>query len=331
MKKILFLFICANIAIHAQPEYSKIASMPGAFSRMGFGARGIGMGNALSAIPTGNIVSYYNPALSAFQEGNMVQTSYSVLSLDRSLNFINFTRKFDFYSRRDSSAERKPISSAGISVGIINSGVDDIQERDNQGYKSGDIAVSENQFFVAVSSRFSRKLAIGLSVKFYYFSLYKEESSTTLGLDLGALYSFSDYLHLSVMFSDLNAKYKWDTADLYEEKGNSVQNKFPTSKKIGLSYIFKEPSIVLAAEFESSNAESNYLRFGAEYRILDELTLRGGLDRLDIKNSDIPVRPSAGFSIYKFFGSILVGVDYAFAVEPYSINNQHIVGVNLKF
>ncbi|HEX3073023.1 MAG TPA: hypothetical protein VHP30_05375 [Ignavibacteriales bacterium] len=147
MKKILFLFICANIAIHAQPEYSKIASMPGAFSRMGFGARGIGMGNALSAIPTGNIVSYYNPALSAFQEGNMVQTSYSVLSLDRSLNFINFTRKFDFYSRRDSSAERKPISSAGISVGIINSGVDDIQERDNQGYKSGDIAVSENQFF----------------------------------------------------------------------------------------------------------------------------------------------------------------------------------------
>lgn len=298
---------------------------------MGFGARGIGMGNALSAVPKGNIVSYYNPALSAFQEGNMVQTSYSVLSLDRSLNFINFTKRFDLYSRRDSSAQRKPVSSTGFSLGIINSSVDNFAERDNQGNKTGDLNPSENQFFFAVSSRFSPKLAIGLSVKFYYFSLYEDENSSALGLDIGALYSFTDNLHLSVMFSDLNARYKWDTSDLYEEKGNSVQNNFPTTKKIGVSYIFNDPSIILAAEFESSNAETNYLRFGAEYRIIEELTLRGGIDRFDIKNSDIPVRPAAGFSVYKLFGTILIGIDYAFAVEPYSINNQHIVGVNLKF
>ena len=90
---------------------------------MGFGARGIGMGNAMSSVTTGNLVSYYNPALSPFQENNSFQTGYSFLSLDRSLNFLSFTRKFDFYSAKDTSADRKPSRTAGISAGIINSGV----------------------------------------------------------------------------------------------------------------------------------------------------------------------------------------------------------------
>ncbi len=331
MKKISFLFfISIAAAVYAQPEYSKIASMPGAFSRMGFGARGIGMGNALSAVPTGNIVSYYNPALAAFQDGNLAQASYSVLSLDRSLNFINFTKRFDIYSRRDTSI-KTPVSATGFSIGIINSGVDKIDERDNQGNKTGDLSVSDNQFFAGVSSRFSSKLAIGLAVKFYYFSLYEDINASALGFDIGALYSFSEHVHLSLMFSDLNAKYKWDTSNLYGENGNNTTNSFPTVKKIGISYIFNDPSLILAAEFESSNAETNYLRFGAEYKIIDALTLRGGLDRLDVANSDIPARPSAGFSLYQKFGTVLLGVDYAFAVEPYSINNQHIVGINCKF
>lgn len=64
------------------------------------------MGNAMSSVTTGNLVSYYNPALSPFQQNNFAQVGYSFLSLDRSLNFINFTRKFDFYSVKDTSSNK---------------------------------------------------------------------------------------------------------------------------------------------------------------------------------------------------------------------------------
>lgn len=100
--------------------------MAGSFSRMGFGARGMGMGNAMAAVIDGNLVSYYNPALSAFQNDNYFQTSYSFLSLDRALNFLNFTKKFEF-------GKSKKKRTAGISIGIINAGVSGIKGTDNQG------------------------------------------------------------------------------------------------------------------------------------------------------------------------------------------------------
>ncbi|MFH1195318.1 MAG: hypothetical protein V1720_06375, partial [bacterium] len=95
MKKFIFILLVVSVSsVLAQPEFSNISGMPGAFSRMGFGARGIGMGNALSAVIDGNLVAYYNPAVGAFQQGNSFQTSYSFLSLDRSLNYLSFTKKF---------------------------------------------------------------------------------------------------------------------------------------------------------------------------------------------------------------------------------------------
>ena len=131
--KILLLLLSLPFLIEAQPKFSKISSLPGAFSRMGFGARGIGMGNSMSSIIEGNLVSYYNPALIVYQENNSFQTSYSFLSLDRSLNFLNFTRRFEFYSAKDSLIENpKPRATAGVSVGIINAGVSKIDGRDNQ-------------------------------------------------------------------------------------------------------------------------------------------------------------------------------------------------------
>ena len=64
------------LSVYGQAKTSKISGMPGAFSRMGFGARGAGMGNSLSAVTDGNLVSYYNPAVIPFQEGNSFQSAY---------------------------------------------------------------------------------------------------------------------------------------------------------------------------------------------------------------------------------------------------------------
>lgn len=331
MKKFLAIILITLSVANAQPEFSAISSLPGSFSRMGFGARGIGMGNSLSAVKEGNLVAYYNPALASFQEGNSFQTSYSILSLDRSLNFLNYTRKFEFGKIETEDGNTRARSVAGVSVGIINSGVSNIDARDAQGISTGTLSTSENQFFIAVSNKFSEKLALGIAFKFYYYKLYEEFTSTGLGFDIGALYSFNEQLTFSFVMRDINSKYSWDSGKIYGQSGRQSKDKFPLLTKIGASYKFTDPKLVVAVEFENTNASAKYLRGGIEYNIYSDLYLRTGIDRLNISNTDVPVKPSFGFSYFYMLNSYRLGIDYAFVIEPYSSSDQHIIGISVNF
>ncbi len=328
MKKVfIIVFALTFQVIFAQPKFSSINSLPGAFSRMGFGARGIGMGNAMSAVTEGNLVSYYNPAVIIYQKDNLVQTSYSFLSLDRSLNFLNFTRKFDLHSSKDPSRK----SSAGISVGIINSGVGKIEERDGNDTKTGDLSTSENQFFIGIAKSISDKFSIGVEVKFYYYKLYQGITASAFGLDFGALYKINDQFNVSFVISDINSKYKWDSSPLYGLDGTSPTDNFPNLRKFGVSYSNKELGLLASLELENSNAQSNILRAGLEYNVFDKVYFRGGIDQFNLSNSDQPPKPALGFSFIQNFGSIDFGVDYAFMIEQYSPQDRHIVGINVIF
>ena len=333
MKKFLIIsFLVFNIVLFAQPEFSEMAVKPGAFSRIGFGARGIGMGNAMSSITEGELVSYYNPAVTPFQQNNSFQAGYTFLTFDRSLNYFNYTRRFDFYSSKDTVLEnRKPRTTAGLSIGVINAGVRNIDGRDNNGLPTGELSTSENQFFIGLANKFSEKLSIGLAVKFYYYSLYEEINTTGLGFDVGALYRINENFNASLVFSDINSKYKWDTAPVYERDGVITEDKFPNLRKIGVSYRNKELGLLSAIEFENSSAETNILRAGVEYNIYEQFFIRGGVDQFNLSNTDWPIKPSLGFSFLKPFGNLVVGVDYAFQIEQYSSADRHILGVNFNF
>jgi len=316
----------------AQPKFTELAVKPGAFSRIGFGARGIGMGNAVSSITEGELVSYYNPAITPFQENNSFQAGYSFLSLDRSLNFLSYTRRFDFYSSKDTISEnRKPRTTAGLSIGVISSGVGKIDGRDNNGLPTGELSTSENQFFMGLAARVSERFSLGVSVKFYYYKLYEEISSTGLGFDIGALYRVNENFNLALVIADINSKYKWDTSPIYEQEGIISEDKFPNLRKVGVSYRNKEIGILGAIEFENSNAKSNILRAGVEYNIYDQFYIRGGIDQFNVSNTDWPVKPSLGFSFFQPFGNFVVGVDYAFQIEQYSSADRHILSVNFNF
>ena len=316
----------------AQPKFTELAVKPGAFSRIGFGARGIGMGNAVSSITEGELVSYYNPAITPFQDNNSFQAGYSFLSLDRSLNFLSYTRRFDFYSSKDTVTEnRKPRTTAGLSIGVINSGVGKIDGRDNNGLPTGELSTSENQFFMGLAARVSEKFSLGVSVKFYYYKLYEEISSTGLGFDIGALYRVNDNFNVALVIADINSKYKWDTSPIYEQEGIISEDKFPNLRKIGVSYGNKKIGILGAIEFENSDVKSNILRAGVEYNIYDQFYIRGGIDQFNVSNTDWPVKPSLGFSFFQPFGNFVVGVDYAFQIEQYSSADRHILSVNFNF
>ena len=325
MKKVvLFLFLVFTICVQAQPKFSEIASMPGAFSRMGFGARGIGMGNALTAVTEGNLVSYYNPAVSVFQEGNSFQTAYTFLSLDRSLNFLSFTRRFDLGGKKDRAA--------GISAGIINSGVGKIDGRDNQGLQTGELSTSENQFFVAFGKRFSDKLAVGIEAKFYYYKLYEDITSSGVGVDIGLLYKINDQWNVGAVVSDINSEYKWDTSNLYgTDGGTTSSNKFPVLKKIGVSYFNTDLGLLTSLEFENSNGKTNIIRAGAEYNLYENLFIRAGVDQFNLSNFDFLPKPAVGFSYARSFDGLKIGIDYAFMIEQYSPQDRHVVGINVVF
>ncbi len=326
----IIIFMSANLI--AQPEFSSISSKVGAFSRMGFGARGMGMGNAMSAVIDGNLVSYYNPALNSFQKGNSFQSTYSFLSLDRSLNFVNFTKSFPMGRKQnDDGTFTKPRSVAGVSFGIINAGVGDIIEYDNSGNQTGETSTSENQIFLSVSNQFSEKLAIGIGFKYYYYKLYEDVTSTSFGADIGAVYLLNENITIAVSLVDLLSKYEWDTSDIYGQNGRNTEDKFPLLKRIGVAYKLDDPNLIASIEIESSNAETTFLRFGGEYNIFENLFLRVGLDKLNIQNTDFPARPSFGFSYFHDLRTTKIGVDYAFVIEPYSSSDRHIVGVNIIF
>jgi hypothetical protein len=323
-KYFLILFIISSATLlSAQPQFSKISSMPGAFSRMGFGARGIGMGNALTAVIEGNLVSYYNPAVSVFQEGNAFQTGYTFLSLDRSLNFLSFTKRFDLSGKKNRAA--------GLSAGIINSGVSKIDGRDNQGLQTGDLSTSENQFFLSFAKRFSEQLSVGIGAKFYYYKLYEDITASGVGVDLGLLYKINDQFTAAVTVSDINSSYKWDTSNLYGVDGQITTDKFPMLRRFGVSYYNKDIGLLASLEFENSNAGTDIIRAGAEYNIYEGLYLRAGIDQFNLSNSDFLPKPAAGFSYSRSFDGITVGVDYAFMIEQYSPQDRHVVGINVVF
>jgi hypothetical protein len=46
---------------------------------------------------------------------------------------------------------------------------------------------------------------------------------------------------------------------------------------------------------------------------------------------DWAIKPALGLSFFKALGTFVVGVDYAFQIEPYSSSDRHIVSVNFNF
>ncbi len=311
----LFLLVLLAGSVFAQPSVkSELAGQPGSPLRMGFGARGIGMGNSLSALRTGEIYGYYNPALVPFQSSRTAMASFGLLSLDRRLNFLSYGQ------------DLKP--TAGIFVGIINAGVSNIEGRDVDGRRTETYSTSENAFVVSFGNRFSDKVSAGLSSKILYYRLFEGVNSTTVGFDFGLLYTVSDQWTVGATVQDVNAKYKWDTSKLYGQKGNTTTENFPLRRRIGVSFLPNYYEAALSAELEWIG--STLLgRCGAEISPAQSLTIRAGVDQIEF-DGNLVAKPSFGFSLHPDFGFLSSYIHYAYVIEPYSPSNIHIIAISVK-
>jgi len=296
---------------------AQIAGDAGAFVRMGFGARGIGMGNALTAVSTGDINTSYNPALASLSEYRTAAATFSILSFDRYLNFLSYTQSL------------KP--RAGISAGLINAGVRKIDGRDSDGEHTEDYSTFENQFFLSFANRVEDRVSIGVTIKLYYSKLFDEVTSTTVGFDLGGYVQVTDALSIGVAVQDLNSKYRWDTKSIYGENGRPTDNKFPNLRRIGLAYRLPKSVGVISAEFENSSAGTSVIRFGTEYHLHANFNVRGGVDRWDFSDDATGAKPSFGFTVKNPFNSVTPALNYAFVFEPFSSQGMHIITLSAGF
>ncbi len=306
------VFILFTQDMRAQTAGSAVA-----FARTGSGARGMAMGNAMTAVNTGDIQTYYNPALAAFSVGRIAGLTFGLLSLDRYLNFVNYVQ---------------PIHpTAGISFGLINAGVRNIDGRDADGEKTGDLSTFENQFFLAFANRVADRLSLGVAVKLYYSKLYDQVTSTTVGFDAGFCAQITDELSIGGALQDLGSKYKWDTKAIYDQNGKSTEDKFPNLRRIGVAWRIPSSAGVISAEFENSSLSTNVFRAGAEYYLVEYLSVRGGIDRIDGSDDATGVKPTFGFTLRNSFIGWTPSVSYAYVFESFAPRGMHIITLNTSF
>jgi len=303
--------------ILSAPANSQLGGKPGAFSRMGFGARGVGMGNALTAVTTGDLVGYYNPAALPFGQYRTAAASFAFLSLDRTLNFINYSQPL--------------YPDAGLSAGIINAGVSDIDGRDSDGEPTGPLRTSENQLFLSFGLRLRSGFSLGINLKFYYYQLYTDVSSTTVGIDIGALVPVNESLTLGATIGDINSKYKWDTRAIFSDRGNSTVDQFPTLYTIGAAYKVSDSLLLISADLQASDQKTLTVRVGIEVPLVPEVTFRAGIDRIDLKEKGKGVNPTFGFTGRKGLGEWVPAVHYVFAMEPFSSSAMHMISLSVQF
>lgn len=318
------------------------AQSAGGFARMGFGARGIAMSNALVADAFADGAPYYNPALAPFATGQSLEASAALLSLDRELQFLQFSTPLE--------------PTAGIAAGLIHAGVSNIDGRDNSGYHTSDYSTDEFAFFLAFGTHLTSRLTAGLGLQLFRADYFDElEPVHSIGIDLGMTYLVTDDLRLGLAVDELLARYSWDTSDLYGSAGRTTSDRFPVRIRFGGAYRLMDGRAQVTAEYESritsmehrvrsveivgdaplevvntarSSMHESRLRVGAEYRLSDIFALRGGVDRIGADALE-GVTPSAGFMVEQPVGPLSVRGEYAFVLEPYSAGAMHLITLRI--
>ena len=312
------------------------------FTRMGFGARGIALGNALVADAFGQGSAYYNPALAPYAERQSLSGTVAILSHDRRLEFLQFATPLE--------------PRAGIAAGVIHASVSEIDGRDNSGYHTDYYSTNEFAFFLGFGIQVVDNVSIGTNVQVYRSDYFDGlDPVIGLGIDVGTLWQASDRLQVGLAIEDLLAQYAWDTSSIYGQQGRTNTDNFPRRLRLGTAYAFPNQQIRLFAEaaagirtaeerrpvvdtfqgepIETIESEDRSrvdarLRFGAEYGIAEPLTLRAGIDRVGAQPAGQAV-PSAGFMIAHDIGQLSLEADYALAFTPYAGDAMHFIALRM--
>lgn len=323
MKKVFFILMITMATRHGFTANGD-GGYAGAFLRMGFEARSKALGDAFTAVPEGAVAGIYNPATLPNMNARQAILSTSFLPLDRNLNYIGFA--MPIRPRAKSEDGPAPLN-AGLAVGWINAGVDNIDGRDRSGNHTDMLSNSENAFFMSFALKPSKYFSIGLSGKILYNRIpdIADEggalTSSGFGIDIGAYSNPYPGLMLGVVLRDNMSKYSWNTDKVYE-RGTSTVYEFPKTVRAGVAYRIPQQWLLLVTDLETSDVQNPRYHVGAEFQYKELGAVRAGLDHDS---------PTFGFGFYfKLFGKQTV-LNYAFMPGLEALSPDHVLSWTFDF
>ena len=275
------------------------------FLKLGIGARGIGMGEAFTAVSDDATALYWNPAGLARVKGHEFTFNQAIMFADISYSYVGYVHKL---------GEEMGI---GVSLMFLNAGsIDETTEEFPTGTGES-LDVGNTGFGISFSRGFYKRAFIGGSFKYVNEKL-GDVSGTGFALDMGILFLISDYINVGLVLQNTGpgVKYTDTTEDL------------PRNLKMGICYRlanWKDHRLIGAADLIKTIDEDIRYNIGFEYLIKDFVALRtgykGNLDEEGI---------CAGFGIKHGLGNINLKVDYSYSDMQY-LDDIHRISIGLGF
>ena len=240
MKKAIVLTLALIMAVSAI-----VLADAGNTLRAGVGARALAMGGAFVSVADDLTASYWNPAgISRVQDTRIGGMSTNLGGIG------GITHQY--------AAGITDISGFGVGLSY---------DRYSLKYEAKDTTTTSTYavFIGSVSANIGEMGSVGANAKYVTFPAGK----SGFGLDLGAIFDFSDIFTLGVVAFDL--------LGTQIGEGEALAARYAA----GLSMKLADDKLILATDVDFAGFKLGDAHVGVEFKVIDELALRGGLVMTD--------------------------------------------------
>ncbi len=267
--------------------------MPGAFMSWGAGARSLGMGKAFVSIADDATAAYWNPAGLAGISRPELTALHTILWGGTVYDFISYVQPTEFGGTFGFSGTRLFLGG--------------IEGRDSDNRKTYDFEDIQSAYGISYGQRVLDNLSVGGGFKRMTHTL-DDHTSGNYTMDIGVLYSPIDSLSLGMNLQNLFAV----------KFGDSTDTSLPMNLRLGASYRLLRDRLLLATDLAASVYGWDMglpVFMGAEYKAMDFLDIRFGVDREEI---------NIGFGLTY----LDYGLDYSYAAHD--LGGSHRVSATVK-
>jgi hypothetical protein len=325
MRNLLVLVLLLIFAGFIQAQ-TKVGTTAANFLLIPVGPRASGMGGAFTAIANDATTAYWNPGGLARVPRSELTFAYTEWLVETNFNWFGFVYKLD-----DDNA-------VSIFVNQLDYGEDNITTPEQplgtgEKWKAQDLA-----FGLSYSTGLTDKFSVGGTVKYISQNIWNE-SATAFAIDVGLLfYTPLDGLSLGANISNFGTEMKLDGRDLLlpadidpASAGNNENISstlltdswpIPLVFAVGVGYNVLQNEdwrFTLATDARIPNNQSTYLNFGSELVWNNVISLRGGYNKLLLRESNsvfergAEVGLTAGVGIQYDFGDFFAKFDYSYS------------------
>ncbi len=312
----------------------QLGGQAGSFLWMGLGADRVAMGDCGTGMLNNNSAWYYNPAGLPYLVDRKVSLGYRSMALDRSIMHIGFATPI--YS--DEGLD------AGLGVGLVRAGTDEIDGRNSNGEHFDWLSYSDNLIYGSFALKPHEMLTVGITIKWIIGAIpdIKPDNSNlysyAMGLDFGMLFQPRKDLRFGFQLRDINARYNWESSEVWGDSNNPKEDKLPNLIRIGASWdAFR--TLILAADLvinpNDIGEDSNDFNptFGKDN--LDAFEPHCGIEWKYALNRDQGFilrtgyngeAPTFGLGFILKINNVRTRLDYAFVMEQVAPSGSHLIG-----